>query len=189
MKEHRREVLDSPVDIAGESVAMTWYESIAAITSIGALATVAVSIWMLRKQLIIMQAQNEHLLTSLRLSTEAYIDGLYATVTQAYMDYPELRALFREDESTSTQPVEIDEATRLRANALAEAISDTMDRTLELPNAGLNSITDSLSPWIVDSLRHSSFLREWIHSHKPWFDGPLIDLLHQVERTSGDAAP
>lgn len=168
---------------------MTWYESIAAITSIGALVTVSASIWMLRRQLLIMQAQNEHLLTSLRLSTEASIDGLYSTVTRAYIDFPELRAVFREDESTSTHPVELDEAMRLRANAIAEAISDTMDRTLELPDAGLNSITDSLSPWMVDSLRNSSFLREWLHNHGPRFDRPLLDLLRQVERSSGDAAP
>ena len=172
LAEHGREVLDPLANTRWRKGGMTWYESIAAITSIGALVTVSASIWMLRRQLLIMQAQNEHVLTSLRLSTEASIDGLYSTVTRAYIDFPELRAVFREDESTSTHPVELDEAMRLRANAIAEAISDTMDRTLELPDAGLNSITDSLSPWMVDSLRNSSFLREWLHNHGPRFDRP-----------------
>jgi hypothetical protein len=163
---------------------MSLYEGVAAVTSVGALIAVYVTVWMLRRQLKIMELQNKHVLTSLKLSTEGSLDQLYSVITQAYLDYPELRAIFHEDEGNSEQGA-LDERTLLRANALAEAITDGMEKTLELPHVGMSDLSASLSAWTADSLRYSSFLRAWLADHRDWYSDSLLDLLRRIERDRG----
>lgn len=57
------------------------------------------------------------------------IDALHASVTQAYLDYPEMRAVFHEGES-GLMPREMSRTDRLRAAAIAEMLCDSMERSL-----------------------------------------------------------
>jgi hypothetical protein len=169
-----------------EGTAMSTYETITGVTSIGALLAVFASIWMLRRQLIIMERQNRQLDTSLELSTSASLDELYMVATQAFLAHPDLRALFHEDEAA---PTRLDRETRLRANALAETIADGMEQTLELERVGMSGVTESLQAWTIDSLRYSEFLRTWINTHQRWHSDRLLKLLAEVESNLENEGP
>lgn len=147
-----------------------------AVTSVGALVAVSISVWMLRTQLSKMSEQNDQLAQAFRQSASATLDELFIHVTHAYLEHPELRCVFNEGEG-GLYPLPLERADILRANAIAEAICDSMERTLELDDSGLPDVVDSLRNWISDSLAASSFLRNWLHEHRRWYGTALLGLL------------
>ncbi len=97
---------------------MSVYAVISIVTSVGALIAVGISVWMLRGQLEIMGSQTAQLQRTLELSAESSLDALFMLVTQAYLDHPELRCVFNEDETNGNSRALTQDAT-LRTGALA----------------------------------------------------------------------
>lgn len=167
---------------------MTLYEAVTAATSIGALLAVSISVWLFRRQLKIMSDQNAHLTQALEMSAESALDVLFVTVTQAYLEHPELRSLFNEGEN-GLDPAPPDRASLQRAAAVAETLSDAMERSLRFEDEGLPQIAAPLRQWIEDSFRQSRFLREWLSAHRRWYDDSLLAVLDSVEHERATAKP
>lgn len=112
------------------------------------------------------------------------LDTLHVVVTQAYLDHPELRAVFNEGEN-GIQPRELDRQTQLRAAAIAETLCDAMERALAGRDKRMPEVTDGLMPWIEDSFRKSGFLRTWLRSRRGWYGDALFGVLEHIESERG----
>lgn len=147
---------------------------------------------MSRNQIRLMTEQNAQLTRALELSAESDLDALFVAITQAYIDHPDLRSIFNEGEA-GLEPIVPDRHALQRASALAEALCDSMERSLKFEHEGLPEITEALRAWVEDSFRRSGFLRQWLHEHKRWYASLLVDVLHDVEHelstTGGDQPP
>ena len=152
---------------------VTVYELLSGLLSVGTLAVVIVSLVMLRHQLRIMSTQSDQLWRSLRTTAETGLDSLFVAVTQAYLDHPELRRVFHRPCSVTE---DLDADTIARAEALAETLADSMERTLSFPDLGLARRGLSLEHWIEDSLRDSDFFRNWLLTHKSWYSDKLVSM-------------
>lgn len=147
-------------------------DSIAWITAAVALIALAVSIWTFRE----MRRQT----TANEVNT---IDALHVSVSEAYIDYPEMRAVFYEGEN-GLLPEEMSRVDKLRAAAIAEMLSDSMERSLSGDAERMPEVIEPVRAWVDDMLRHSSYLRSWLHSHAAWYQGPLVTRLEAIEAES-----
>lgn len=144
----------------------------------GAVALIAlvVSIWTSRE----MRRQT----TANEVNT---IDALHVSVSQAYIDYPEMRAVFYEGEN-GLLPEEMSRADKLRAAAIAEMLCDSMERSLSGDSKGIPEVIEPVRAWVDDMLRHSGYLRFWLRSHAAWYQGPLVARLGEMEEEPPDAS-
>ncbi|GIJ38276.1 hypothetical protein Vwe01_16010 [Micromonospora andamanensis] len=122
-----------------------------------------------------MAEQTQRLSQAMETSAESALDALFVVVTQAYLEYPVLRPIFNEREAAGPVPT-LDIDMTYRANALAETLLDAMDRAMMFSERGFSGASTSLDAWIVDSFRHSAFLRRWYAEHAGWY-GPRMDAL------------
>lgn len=151
-------------------------DSIDWITAAVALIALGVSIWTFRE----MRRQS----TATEVDT---IDALHVSVSQAYLDYPEMRAVFHEGEN-GILPNELSRSDKLRAAAIAEMLCDSMERSLQGEAKGMPEVIEPVRAWMDDMLRHSGYLRSWLHSHATWYQGPLVARLEAIEADSPNAA-
>jgi hypothetical protein len=113
------------------------------------------------------------------MSAESALDALFVVVTQAYLDHPTLRPIFNERDARGLLPT-LEEDMTHRANAVAETLLDAMERATKFSDRGLSGASDSLNTWILDSFRHSAFLRAWLDAHATWYAPQLTALMAQV---------
>ncbi|MEU6020809.1 hypothetical protein [Micromonospora sp. NPDC047134] len=123
-----------------------------------------------------MAEQTQRLSQTMDTSAESALDALFVVVTQAYLEYPALRPIFNEREAIGPIPA-LDIDMTYRANALAEALLDAMDRSMIFSDRGLSSASAALDAWIIDSFRHSGFLRAWFTHHSNWYGSKLGALM------------
>ena len=97
---------------------------------------------------------------------------MLTAVTQAYLAHPELRPIFDERETTTVRLPELADETRFRASAL-RSLCDSMERALLLEVRKISLGAAPLRPWIYDSFRNSSFLRDWLNGRKEWYSDEL----------------
>lgn len=151
-------------------------EVIGWITAAIALMALAVSTWttlQVRKQVVAAEVDT--------------IDSLYASVCQAYLDYPEMRAVFHEGEN-GFQPEEMNRTDLMRAASIAEMLCDSMERVLSGEDKGMPEVIEPLRVWVDDMLRGSRYLRCWLREHENWYRGPLVARLNMIEADLSDNA-
>ena len=144
-------------------------DAIAWITAAVALVALLVSIWTFRE----MRRQT----VANEVNT---IDALQVGVSQAYIDYPEMRAVFHEGEN-GLLPEKLSRADQLRAAAIAEMLCDSMERSLNGDAKGMPEVVEPVRAWVDDMLRRSEYLRSWLRSHSEWYQGPLTSRLEALE--------
>ena len=158
---------------------MSVYEWASVSISVVGLLAVVVSLGFVRYQMRMMAQQTMRLSDALETSAESALDALFVVVAQAYLDHPKLRPVFNELEAVEPLPT-LDEDMAHRASAVAETLLDAMERAIKFADRGLPSASDSLNAWILDSFRHSAFLRSWLGTHATWYTPRLTALLAQA---------
>ena len=138
-------------------------------------AAVVISLVLLRNQMGEMHEQSVQRQTSIDVATDTSIERLIIAAFQAYTEWPVLRAVF--DERAMDVP-ELDQDMRLRASVVAELLSDVMKRGLTT-RAGASWNAGFLA-WAKDSIRYSSFLRQWVSDHRSWYP-TVFALVQEVE--------
>jgi hypothetical protein len=160
---------------------MSFYEVLTLTVSFSAVVAVAISVWMLQRQLRLMGEQTSQLGHTLQLSAESALDTLLMFVSEAYLSYPELRPIFNEDEACGEVRVD-DSFVRHRASALAETLADVMERALKFQTSGVSEWpATALEPWIRDSFRRSTFYREWLDQHRNWYSPSLLVIRDEMQ--------
>lgn len=111
-----------------------------------------------------------------RIGRYSAIQTAFASLTAAFLTYPQLRPVFYEDEAIpSDSPDLADSMTRLRANIVAEAFLDALLLTL----AGRNS-RKKYKHYREGVFTNSAFLTAWVRTHRQWYDGRLVSLADQA---------
>jgi hypothetical protein len=164
---------------------MSAYEMLSAAISAAGLLAVALSLVRLREQLQLATNQTASLQRALEVSAESAIDDLFAVATNAFIQWPELRAVFNPDECP---PRRLTRETTLRASAIAEILCDAMERSLTVRDVGLSPVSKRLEPWINDSLEKSAFLRTWLLDHRDWYPDELVELAEAAEKSAAVSA-
>ncbi|MDG4824872.1 hypothetical protein O7635_23735 [Asanoa sp. WMMD1127] len=167
---------------------MSVYEFLSVVIAAGALLGVVLSLWLVRRQVMLMNDQTRQLRDAMSISAESALDGLLLNVTQLYLEHPELRPIFNEREAL--EPLRLaDPETHYRACALAEALLDAVERALNFERRGLSEPADLLREWTYDSFRHSAFLRGWLDDHRSWYSERLTAILDEVTAERAETAP
>src|SRR3954453_10851953 len=106
---------------------MTGYDVLSFLLSGTALAVALFTAWIAHRQTNIARMATSR-------AAETTMDALYASLFEAYLAFPYLRAVFEEDEGPLGRELEDEE--RLRANAVAETMAEALRRALEMLDSG-----------------------------------------------------
>jgi hypothetical protein len=65
------------------------------------------------------------------------------------------------------------------------------NRALHIRVRQISLGSSPLRPWILDSFRYSSFLREWLNARRRWYSDELLNILATAEgeRSRATAQP
>jgi hypothetical protein len=154
-------------------------DNISTVVSTVGLVGLVVSLYFLGKQGREMTHQTEKIGASLRASADAAINAMYFQASQVMLEYPQLRAIFYEDEFDDFESYDraLSDQDRVRATVLAEMLLDAMDSTLRVASYG-SDLREAMAPWaqyVDDAFRTSRFLCEHVQRRSSWYDTYLID--------------
>lgn len=159
---------------------VTGYEVSSIALSLIAVVMASVVAFVYHRQLREMRRQNERLAGALRVATTDTLEEGFARVTRAFLDYPQLRGIFYEDERLGevASPVTDDDA--LRANALAESILSLFSSAFRLSSEG---DVDEL-PWFAEYVEgfilNSTYFRQYALLRQRWVDPRIVEIAERA---------
>lgn len=115
-----------------------------------------------------------------RTEREAAIHSAFVAVSESFIAYPALRPIFYEDESEGTLLPDLsDPETRLRANAVAELLLDTLEMAHERRHT-----RQTYEDYTSLVFERSAFMTQWAISHRPLYPDALVEfalVAHQAD--------
>jgi hypothetical protein len=160
---------------------MTSYEISSIVLSIMAIIVASSAALIYHGQVREMMRQNASLAGALRIATTDTLEAGFARITDAFLAYPDLRAIFYEDEATGATTASNTGDMFLRANAIAESTLSLFSSAYRLSGEG--DVAEL--PWFVEyvkgSFLNSSHLRRYALQRRTWSDPRVIIIAEQAE--------
>jgi len=130
--------------------------------------------------LALLRGQNKTIASTLDVTAQAEIQTSFFQVSEIFIQHPELRPHFYEDEQAAAQLSRDDQ---LRAFVVAEMLLDVFDAVTDakkrLPKEDPVIVWDR---YIEDALRNSQFLRDYAIRRRDWYDTRFVELVERIDR-------
>ena len=150
-------------------------DAAAALVQALALVGLAVSVVYVMRQTKELQRQNGQMSEAITVDSAMSLHNSYIAVSQALLEYPQLRPLFYEREGPYEGTDPHDQA---RALLIAEMLCDVMETWFLL--RGSSAVFDKVgayyAQYTADAFEMSEFFTEYIRERRAWYQPDLVQL-------------